>query len=63
MLKTIFDNIRTGMEKAVEHTKIELKKVRTGRANPILYTTLSNLFSRRDKRFSPVLPLDDAAFL
>ena len=30
---------------------------------PILYTTLSILFSSRDKRFSPVLPLDEAAFL
>ena len=40
MLKTIFDNIKTGMEKAVEHTKTELKKVRTGRANPEMFNSL-----------------------
>ena len=40
MLKTIFDNIKTGMEKAVEHTKTELKKVRTGRANPEMFNSI-----------------------
>ncbi len=40
MLKTIFDNIKIGMEKAIEHTKIELKKVRTGRANPEMFNSI-----------------------
>jgi ribosome recycling factor len=40
MLKTIFDNINTGMEKAIEHTKTELKKVRTGRANPDMFNSI-----------------------
>ena len=40
MLKTIFDNINTGMEKAIEHTKTELKKVRTGRATPDMFNSI-----------------------
>jgi ribosome recycling factor len=40
MFKAIFDNIKTGMEKAVEHTKNELKKVRTGRANPDMFNSI-----------------------
>ncbi len=40
MLKRIFDNIKINMDKSIEHTRTELKKVRTGRANIDMFSSV-----------------------
>jgi len=40
MFKEILDTINSGMEKAIIHTKNELKKVRTGRANIDIFNSI-----------------------
>lgn len=35
-VKTVLDNARSGMEKAISHLEVELQKVRAGKANPVM---------------------------
>ena len=41
MLKEIFKDTEHRMDQAIEHTRMELAKVRTGRANPELLVNLT----------------------
>ena len=41
MIKDILNGIEHRMNQAVSHTKVELSKVRTGRANPEMFNSLT----------------------
>ena len=41
MIKDILDDVSKRMDKAINHVQIELNKVRTGRANPEIFNSLS----------------------
>ena len=41
MIKDILKEVEDRMSQAVSHTKVELSKVRTGRANPEIFNSLT----------------------